>query len=86
MRNAGLFRGAVGILYGSMTDCLAEEPERSRTVEEVLADFAREIGLPAIMGFPFGHGGVNSVLPLHGRIGVAPSGAAWTAETIARMD
>lgn len=79
LKNAGLFRGATGILFGSMTDCLAEEPGRSRSVEEVLADFACEIGLPAILGFPFGHGGVNSVLPLHGRISLAPHDTAWRA-------
>lgn len=81
LKHAGLFRGATGILFGSMTDCLAEAPERSLTVEEVLADFARELDLPAILGFPFGHGGVNTVLPLYGRIGVTARHDGWRVET-----
>lgn len=64
---AGLFRGARGVVIGSMKDCVPEEPARSFTLEETLRRFARDVRLPVVGGFPFGHGGDNSVLPLGGR-------------------
>lgn len=68
LKNAGLFRRADGIVFGSMTKCEAEEPQKSFTVDQLLKRFAVETGIPTVVGFPFGHGGENSVLPFGARL------------------
>lgn len=63
LRDAGLFRDCRGVVFGSMTGCVPEDPTKSWPVEEVLARFAEESPVPVVSGFPFGHGGTNTVLP-----------------------
>ncbi|MEK8023565.1 MAG: LD-carboxypeptidase [Candidatus Hydrogenedentota bacterium] len=66
--HAGLFRRAAGIVFGSMTGCVPENPRKSLSLDEVFRRFARETGLPVVAGYPFGHGGVNSVMPVFGML------------------
>lgn len=79
LRRAGLFEGAVGIVFGSMTDCVPEDPGKSWSVDEVLDRCAREVDLPAISGFPFGHGGENTVLPWGSRLTCFRESSGWSA-------
>lgn len=68
--DAGLFRRARGVVFGWMTDCAADPTDRSLSLGQVLARFVRQTGLPAVVGFPFGHHVVNSVLPVNGWIAI----------------
>lgn len=74
LKKSGAFNGVVGVVFGSMTDCIAEHPERSFTVDQVLERFALWSGVPVIAGFPFGHGGTNSSLPLGAELRISWSG------------
>lgn len=60
---AGLVTPAAGLVFGDFVRCT--EPQRpSATVDEVLAAFAGEVGLPAIAGLPLGHGRGQLTVPL----------------------
>lgn len=73
---AGLFRRARGVVFGAMSRCVPENRAKSFSLEEVFARFARQTGLPTVAGFPFGHGLVNSVMPVLGRIAIRGNRAA----------
>lgn len=79
LRRAGLFEGAAGIVFGTMTDCVPEDSAKSWDVDEVLDRCAREVGLPAIAGFPFGHGGDNTVMPWGVGLTIRREDATWSA-------
>jgi muramoyltetrapeptide carboxypeptidase len=55
-----------GLALGEFTQC--EEPEADYTGAEVVADLARETGLPCAAGLPIGHGAVNVPVPLGVRV------------------
>lgn len=60
---AGLVTPAAGLVFGAFARC--EEPRRpSATVDEVIAEFAAEVGLPALAGVPVGHGPGQLTVPL----------------------
>lgn len=60
---AGLLDRAAGLVFGTFVRC--EEAHRpSATVEEVLTEFADEVGLPAVAGAPLGHGPGQLTAPL----------------------
>lgn len=60
---AGLVEHAAGLVFGAFARC--EETRRpSATVEQVLAAFAAEVGLPAVAGAPLGHGPGQLTVPL----------------------
>ncbi len=81
---AGLFDGASGLVFGSMTECVPEDPKKSWSVEEVLRRAATDLGLPAILGFPFGHGGTNSILPWGNELQVTSSKAGFSVRVVHR--
>jgi muramoyltetrapeptide carboxypeptidase len=56
---AGLFRGIAGLAFGEFFDCGDEGIPASGVLEE----HARRIGVPTIVGLPFGHGVINNALP-----------------------
>jgi len=60
---AGLVEGAAGLVFGAFSRC--EEPRGPcATVDEVLAAFAAELGLPTVGGAPIGHGPGQLTVPL----------------------
>ncbi len=65
---AGFFRRARGVVFGSLARCVPETPSRSFSLAEVLDRFSRDVRLPVATGFPFGHGGTNTLLPWNGRV------------------
>jgi muramoyltetrapeptide carboxypeptidase len=75
LREAGLFRECAGVVFGSMTECVPEEPEKSMPLETVLERFAAETSVPVAVGLPFGHGGVNTLLPWSGEIALSETSA-----------
>ncbi len=61
-RMSGAFDKIKGIALGRFSRCDAPAP--SFTVEEVLRDRLRDLGIPIISELPFGHDGPNAALPV----------------------
>lgn len=57
MRNAGLLQRAAGIVIGEMTrtDERSDPSIGSWPWREIVADRVADLGVPAVVGFPFGH-------------------------------
>jgi muramoyltetrapeptide carboxypeptidase len=76
---AGVFDRVRGLALGEFTDC--EEPGADYSSREVLADLAREVGLPCVAGLPVGHGAVNQPVPLGARVRLdGGAGELWFLE------
>jgi muramoyltetrapeptide carboxypeptidase len=61
LRRAGVADGVVGLALGRFT----EVPEGDeQAIADVLADFADELGVPAVADLPFGHVEHNCTLPV----------------------
>lgn len=73
---AGKFESAVGLGFGAFEHCA--DARHGVAVDEVLAAFADEVGLPCLAGLPFGHGARNFAWPMGGRATLAadPGGIA----------
>jgi muramoyltetrapeptide carboxypeptidase len=59
---ARAFEGVRGIAVGDLTGC--EEKDADYRAVDVVGDLCRSLGVPAVGGFPVGHGEVNQPLPL----------------------
>lgn len=56
LRLAGVFDQINGLILGHYTDCNPSESKKDcQTVEEVLDDFVKDIKVPVIRHYPFGH-------------------------------
>jgi muramoyltetrapeptide carboxypeptidase len=66
LRNAGVFAGLAGIALGDFTAC--ERPGADFTARDILRTLAEETRLPCALGFPVGHGPVNTPLSLGTRV------------------
>lgn len=62
LRLAGVFRKVSGIVLGDFNLC--EEPDAPYSAADVLADLARDEGLPCAAGFRIGHAQANFPVPL----------------------
>ena len=62
LRLAKKFEDAAGVIFGSWTDCKAEEPEKSLSLMDILKGLRLKI--PAIYDFPCGHSLPTACLPL----------------------
>jgi muramoyltetrapeptide carboxypeptidase len=63
LRLSGALRGVAGVALGLFTDCDAPGIHGL----EVVREWAAELGVPAVEGFPFGHEDGNLALPLGAR-------------------
>ena len=61
-RLMGAFSGVKGIALGRFSG--SNVPPNSWTVEEVLRDRLGDLGIPIVSQLPFGHDGVNAILPV----------------------
>ncbi|MEL4897578.1 S66 peptidase family protein [Crocosphaera sp. Alani8] len=61
-RLLGAFSGVKGIALGRFSG--SKGPANSWTVEEVLSDRLGDLGIPIVSELPFGHDGVNAILPV----------------------
>jgi len=73
--NAGLLRHAAGVAVGVNRDC--EDDHKEQVIEEyrqspadVMAERLQTLGVPVVMGLPFGHVELNATIPLgaHARL------------------
>lgn len=66
--NAGLLQQVAGIAIGNNKDCTdpdaAKSKEYHQTVEDVLKDRLLPLGVPVVVGLPFGHVRENATLPM----------------------
>ncbi|MCM1984131.1 S66 peptidase family protein [Lyngbya confervoides] len=63
-RTSGRLQQVRGIALGRFSRCEAPEGIASFTVESVLRDRLADLGIPVVSDLPFGHDGVNAVLPV----------------------
>ena len=61
---AGSLHGVRAIAFGQCTDCPAESDDGARTLDEVVAEAADILGVPCVIGLPFGHVADQWTLPL----------------------
>lgn len=57
------FSGLKGIVFGQFLNCV-EADEGDGSVAEIIADFARDLDIPVITEFPYGHVASRYVLPI----------------------
>lgn len=71
MRRAGVLDGVLGIACGDWSEC-----GRPADVQAVLADRLGTLGVPLLLGLPFGHGPVQLSLPLGASAVLDPAAGA----------
>jgi muramoyltetrapeptide carboxypeptidase len=63
LRAAGKLDGLAGVGVGHLTECV--DPKRATpTAEEVIEEVTTPLGLPLVLGLPFGHGHPNLPWPV----------------------
>ena len=55
LRNGGKFEACAGVLLGQFSDCGAEKPDRSLTLDEIFQELIGPAGKPVITGVTCGH-------------------------------
>ena len=66
LENAGIFRNAKAVVFGTFIDCKAKDPTDG-TMEDVLNEWKARIECPVFTGFPYGHQAGSAVFPIGGR-------------------
>ncbi|HEY7417301.1 MAG TPA: LD-carboxypeptidase, partial [Ktedonobacteraceae bacterium] len=69
MSQAGKLKPVRGVVVGDLTDCEWSDGggapwPHTKTLEEVLEDRLKPLGIPVVSSFPFGHGPHKATLPL----------------------
>ena len=64
LRLAGKLERLAGVVLGVFVDCDTRDPRGSLTLEEVLADYFEDMGVPVIWNFPVGHYKFNAAIPM----------------------
>lgn len=55
---AGFFNGASGIVFGH----ISRSPDKAKTINAMIKNFANKVNIPVYRGFPFGHSSRNLVI------------------------
>jgi len=65
-RESGLLNRIGGFVFGQMTDCVPPSDSTSPTLslEEVIDDFIKPLGIPALAGLDYGHDNVKYTMPI----------------------
>jgi muramoyltetrapeptide carboxypeptidase len=62
---AGVFEQVAGVVFGDFVECIAKHsPERDGTIEEVIDAWSKQMKVPCLKNFPYGHGKRRCVLPI----------------------
>ena len=61
LRLSGRFQRLRGMIVGQLKECGEERPDE---VDELILEFAGDLGIPIVRGLPFGHFGNNLLLPV----------------------
>jgi muramoyltetrapeptide carboxypeptidase len=71
LHNAGIFSKCRAILAGQFADCVPKDQSKpSRSVDDVLNEFAQQASLPFLASLPFGHVPRKMTLPVGLRVRV----------------
>jgi muramoyltetrapeptide carboxypeptidase len=75
-RESGLLRRVGGFVFGQMTDCVppSDSTSPSLTLDEVIDDFIKPLGIPAMSGLDYGHGDVKYTMPIGARAALDVNG------------
>ncbi|MDR0999667.1 MAG: LD-carboxypeptidase [Clostridiales bacterium] len=68
LRHSGLLTACAGIIFGAFTDCAAENPDKSLTIEQVLDDLTADLNIPVVSDLQCGHCMPTASLPLGAQI------------------
>ena len=63
LKQAGKLDGVAGVILGRWHKCVAEEPERSLSLDEIFSDYFADAPYPVVVQFPVGHVRDNATLP-----------------------
>jgi muramoyltetrapeptide carboxypeptidase len=64
LRLAGVLNEISGLIFGQFNDCLAENPQESFALEEVVNQHVADLDIPILWGAPFGHVKEKWTLPI----------------------
>jgi len=64
----GALRQIKGFFFGKCTNCKPTNPKASLTVEQILWDYLRPLGIPAFRGAPVGHIDEQWILPVGAKV------------------
>jgi muramoyltetrapeptide carboxypeptidase len=64
LRQSGAFAGCRGLAFGHFTNCDPNADVGARSLEDVVAECADALGVPALLGIPLGHIDDQWTLPL----------------------
>jgi Uncharacterized proteins, homologs of microcin C7 resistance protein MccF len=72
-----------GFIFGQCTDCEAKNPENSLTLERILDDYIRPLGIPAFRGASIGHIDEQYIMPVGAKAQIdSAKGSITVLETI----
>lgn len=80
LRNAGKLADCAGIVLGYWTDCTAEKPEESLSIDTVIDEIIKPLGIPTIKGLCCGHDLPTCALPLGGLVRLDADACTLTIE------
>lgn len=64
LKLAGVFDKIKGIAFGKCTKCLAEEPDKAFTIEQVFTQHFSKMQIPVVTGLPIGHTERKLTIPI----------------------
>lgn len=68
LRLAGLLDRVAGVVFGQCTDCKPGDGYGSLTLEQILDDYLRPLGIPAYRGAQIGHLREQFIVPVGGQV------------------
>jgi len=68
LKNSGILNKIKGCILGQFTDCVAKEPEKSLTLEQIFQDYFKNLGIPILSNLSYGHIPQKITLPIGARI------------------
>jgi len=79
----GALKKIKGFVFGKCSDCKPKSPANSLTVEQILHDYIRPLGIPAFQGALIGHIDEQFMLPVGARVRInATEGSIRVVEPI----
>ena len=70
LKQSGAFDALQAILFGQCTKCIAEEPDKAFTIQEVFAQHFKGLKIPVVTGLPFGHTKDKLTMPVGGAVSI----------------
>jgi muramoyltetrapeptide carboxypeptidase len=83
-RESGLLQRLGAFVFGQMTDCAppSDSTSPSLSLDEVINDFIRPLGIPALSGLDYGHGDVKYTMPVGVRCAIEVNGKVCRLEIL----